>query len=200
MTMKNICFAPKTLAAIFFAALLFYILLFSADARGKIAGTESDAGCPVIALKNNDFFPTLLKAIDEAREEIFISMFSFRAGVHKRSYPDRVLAHLGRAAQRGVMVKVILEDTGKKSDELTLQNRRTKKLLEDQGIFVYVDSPKKTTHTKLVVIDQRLVILGSHNLTQSALKYNNEISLLVENHELAREIREYMLSIIKEAK
>jgi phosphatidylserine/phosphatidylglycerophosphate/cardiolipin synthase-like enzyme len=180
--------------------LLFFIYLPSVEARVKIAGNENDACCPVVALKNNDFFPALLKAIDEAREEIFVSMFSFRAGVHKRSYPDRVLAHLGRAARRGVRVKVILEDTGKKSDELTLQNRQTKKLLEDQGVFVYVDSPKKTTHTKLIVIDQRLVILGSHNLTQSALKYNNEISLLVDNHELAREVREYMLSIIKEAK
>ncbi|HRS88190.1 MAG TPA: phospholipase D-like domain-containing protein [Smithellaceae bacterium] len=198
--MKNICSAPKTIVSVFLAALLLFIILSSADAREKSAGTGSDVSCPVIALKNKDFFPALLKAIDEAREEIFISMFSFRAGVHKRSYPDRVLAHLGRAVQRGVKVKVILEDTGKKSDELTLQNRQTKKLLEDQGIFVYGDSPKKTTHTKLIVIDQRLVILGSHNLTQSALKYNNEISLLVENHKLARDIREYMLAIIKEAK
>ncbi|NTW77347.1 MAG: hypothetical protein HGB33_06165, partial [Syntrophaceae bacterium] len=49
-------------------------------------------------------------------------------------------------------------------------------------------------------IDQRLVLLGSHNLTQSALKYNNEMSLLIDRPDLAKEARTYMLEIIKEAK
>ena len=183
--------------------LLLVVFLVSASAGGKksiVGSGDSESGCHVIVLKNNDFFPALLKAIDEARDEIFISIFSFRAGVHKRSYPDRILAHLGRAVKRGVNVQVVLENTGKTSDELSAQNRKTKKLLEEQGVVVYLDSPRKTTHTKLIVIDQRLVVLGSHNWTQSALKYNNEISLLVESQELAREARDYILTIVKEAK
>jgi len=193
----------KKLIAAHVAFLLLVVFLVSAGAGGKktiVGSGDPESGCPVVALKNNDFFPALLKAVDEARDEIFISIFSFRAGVHKRSYPDRILAHLGRAVKRGVDVKVVLEITGKTSDELSAQNRKTKKLLEEQGVVVYLDSPKKTTHTKLIVIDQRLVILGSHNWTQSALKYNNEISLLVESQELAREARDYILTIVKEAK
>lgn len=108
--------------------------------------------------------------------------------------------HLSRAVKRGVVVKVILENTGSADNELDVQNLKTKKALEKQGINVFLDSPQKTTHTKLIIIDQRLVILGSHNLTQSAMKYNNEISLLVESPDLAYEIRNYMLAIIKEAK
>jgi len=193
----------KKLIAAHVVFLLLVVFLVSAEAGGKksiVGSGDPEAGCPVVVLKNNDFFPALLKAIDEARDEIFISIFSFRAGVHKKSYPDRILAHLGRAVKRGVNVKVVLENTGKTSDELSAQNRKTKKLLEEQGVVVYLDSPKKTTHTKLIVIDQRLVILGSHNWTQSALKYNNEISLLVESQKLAREARDYILNIIKEAK
>jgi phosphatidylserine/phosphatidylglycerophosphate/cardiolipin synthase-like enzyme len=195
--------AGKKLIAAHVIFLLLFVFLVNAGAGGKKAIVDSrdpESGCPVVVLKNNDLFPALLKAIDEARDEIFISIFSFRAGVHKRSYPDRILAHLGRAVKRGVKVKVILESTGRASDELSAQNRKTKKLLEEQGVVVYLDSPKKTTHTKLIVIDQRLVILGSHNWTQSALKYNNEISLLVESQELAREARDYILTIVKEAK
>ncbi|MBN1473659.1 MAG: hypothetical protein JW914_03505 [Syntrophaceae bacterium] len=193
----------KKLIAAHVIFLLFVVFLANADAGGKKTITSSGnpgSGCPVIVLKNNDFFLVLLNAVDEARDEIFISIFSFRAGVHKRSYPDRILAHLGSAVKRGVNVKIILENTGKKDDDLGAQNRKTKKLLEEQGIVVYLDSPKKTTHTKMIVIDQRLVILGSHNWTQSALKYNNEISLLVESPNLAREARDYMLTIVKEAK
>jgi len=193
----------KKLIAAYVVFLVLVVFLVSAEAGGKksiVGSGKPGHGCPVVMLKNNDFLPALLKAIDEARDEIFISIFSFRAGVHKRSYPDRILLHLGRAVKRGVDVKVVLESTGKINDELSAQNRKTKKMLEEQGIIVYLDSPKKTTHTKLIVIDQRLVILGSHNWTQSALKYNNEISLLVESHKLAREVRDYILTIVKEAK
>jgi len=198
--MKINQFAQKAIVATIFISLAFSFFPAAVAARGKKEHSVTPACCPVVALKNKDFFPALLKAIDEAREEVFISIFSFRAGVHKRSYPDRIVAHLSRAVKRGVKVKVILENTGKPSDELDLQNRRTRKLLEEQGVFVYEDSPRQKTHTKLIVIDQRLVILGSHNLTQSALKHNNEISLLVENPGLARELREYMLALIEEAK
>jgi len=195
--------AGKKLIVAHIVFLLLVLFLLNAGAGGKnaiVVSVNQGSGCPVAVLKNNDFLPALLKAIDEARDEIFISIFSFRAGVHKRSYPDRILAHLGRAVKRGVDVKVVLEITGKTSDELSAQNRKTKRLLEEQGVVVYLDSPRKTTHTKLIVIDQRLVILGSHNWTQSALKYNNEISLLVESQELAREARDYILTIIKDAK
>ena len=156
--------------------------------------------CKVSLLTNQNYFPALLKIIDEAQSEIFMSMFSFKAGVHKNSYPDRIVGHLAKAVKRGVKVVVILETTGKRSDELNVQNRQTGKLLEEKGIEVYFDSPRKTTHTKLVVVDERFVILGSHNLTQSALKYNNEISVLMENPDLAKRCHNYMLTIIKEAK
>jgi len=173
-------------------------LAIAGEKRNAISSDQS--GCPAILLTNQDYFPALLKAIDEAQSEIFMSIFSFKAGVHKNSYPDRILGHLAKAVKRGVNVKVILETTGRLDDELDAQNRQTGKLLEDKGVKVYFDSPRTTTHTKLIVIDERVVILGSHNLTQSALKYNNEISILLERPDLAKRARDYMLTIIKEAK
>ncbi|MEQ8164223.1 MAG: phospholipase D-like domain-containing protein, partial [Smithellaceae bacterium] len=93
-----------------------------------------------------------------------------------------------------------LEKSGGNDRSPDAENNRTKRFLEEKGVKVYFDSLQKTTHTKLVVIDSRLVLLGSHNLTQSALKYNNEISLLIDRPDLAREARAYMLDIIKETK
>ena len=169
---------------------------FAAEKRNQ----NSDTGCPAIILTNEDYFPALLKAIDEAQSEIFLSIFSFKAGVHKNSYPDIVLAHLARAANRGIKIIVILENTGGHDFKLDAENQQTKQLLEEKGVKVYFDSPYQTTHTKLIVIDERLVLLGSHNLTQAALKYNNEISILLDRPDLAKRARNYMLKIIKEAK
>jgi len=175
--------------------------LSSAFAAEKLNAISSDQyGYTALLLTNEDYFPALIKAIDEAQKEIFMSIFSFKTGVHKNSYPDRILGHLAKAVKRGVDVKVILETTGRLSDELNTQNRQTGKFLEEKGVKVYFDSPRTTTHTKLIVIDERLIILGSHNLTQSALKYNNEISIMLSRPDLAKRACNYMLTIIKEAK
>jgi phosphatidylserine/phosphatidylglycerophosphate/cardiolipin synthase-like enzyme len=169
-------------------------------AERQINSSSSQSECSAVLLKNQEYFPALIKAIDEAKSEIIMSFFLFKAGVHKNSYPDRVLAHLAKSAQRGVRVLVILENSGDHDRNLDAENRLTKKLLEAKGVEVYFDSPRKTMHNKLIVIDQRLVLLGSHNLTQAALKYNNEISILIDRPELAKEARTYMLTIIKEVK
>ena len=191
---KNIVFA--------FCGLTFFIVALSSAFAGEKRDAISfdQSGCPAILLTNEDYFPALLKAIDEAQSEIFMSIFSFKAGVHKNSYPDRILEHLAKAVKRGVKVTAILETTANRSDELDIQNRQTGKLLEEKGVKVYFDSPRQTTHTKLIVIDERLIFLGSHNFTQAALKYNNEISILLDRPDLAIHARNYMLKIIKEAK
>ncbi len=169
----------------------------NASAAEKPHRNSSDNGQTTI-LANGDYFPMLLKCIDEAQNEIFISMFSFKAGRHKNSYPDRILSHLAKAAKRGVKVYVILEDTGNLHDEVTSQNRQTGNLLARKGVKVYYDNARTTTHTKLILIDQQLIFMGSHNFTQAALKYNNEISVLMNRPDLAKNVRNFMLKIIKE--
>ncbi|GAB6269959.1 MAG: phospholipase D-like domain-containing protein [Smithella sp.] len=197
--MNRISFGKKIIAVLFAGIVLIATAVFCAAASKK-SGQNSPAGSQAVILTNEDYLPALLRTIDEAQNEIFISIFSFKAGEHKNSYPDRILDHLAKALKRGVKVYVILETTDRKSDELNIQNKQTGKLLEEKGVNVYFDSPRQTTHTKLVVIDQRLVLLGSHNFTQSALKYNNEISILLDSPEMAQNARNYILRIIKEAK
>ncbi len=179
---------------------LFSLIIVSIMHSAFAAEKPIDAQCAAIILTNENYFPALIKAIDEAQSEIFMSIFSFKTGVHKNSYPDRIAGHLAKAVKRGVAVTVLLETSDRGDKELNAQNRRTGKLLQDDGVNVYFDSPRTTTHTKLIVIDERVVILGSHNLTQSGLKYNNEISILIERPDLARRARNYILTIIQEAK
>jgi phosphatidylserine/phosphatidylglycerophosphate/cardiolipin synthase-like enzyme len=197
--MNRISFGKKIIAILFAGIILIAAAVFCAAAAEK-SGQDSPAGSQAVILTNEDYFPVLLHTIDEAQNEIFISMFSFKTGEQKNSYPDRILSHLAQAVKRGVKVYVILETTDNKSDKLNIQNKQTGKLLEEKGIHVFFDSPRKTTHTKLVVIDQRLLLLGSHNFTQSALKYNNEISVLLDSPDMAGNARNYMLKIIKEPK
>ena len=191
----------KIIVEILLVLLVPTLFLTTAWARHpQTATTQENGSCPVTLLENKDLFPALMTVIDGAKSEILICMFSFKAGVHPDSYPDRILAGLARAVQRGVGVKVVLETTGDKTNDLTAQNLKTKNLLEEKGVKVYLDSPKKTTHTKLILVDERIVVLGSHNFTSSALMHNNEISVLIEQPELAKKVRQYIFKIMKEAK
>ena len=45
---------------------------------------------------------------------------------------------------------------------------------------------------KTAVIDSRYVYIGSHNLTQSALQRNNELSVLIDSPEIAAEVKAYL--------
>ena len=194
-------FCKKVIVIIFCSVFSVMAGFFSVIAEERQNTFPADQPeCTIILLTNKDYFPALIKAIDDARDEIFISIFSFKVGAHKDSYPDQVVLHLSQAVRRGVKVKVILENTGNRDQKLDEQNQRTKNNLEEKGVKVYLDSPKRTTHTKLIVIDQKMVLLGSHNLTSAALKYNNEVSILLENPALAKSARDYMLTITKEAK
>ncbi|HQB31212.1 MAG TPA: phospholipase D-like domain-containing protein, partial [Syntrophales bacterium] len=67
--------------------------------------------------------------------------------------------------------------------------------LRKAGIVPVFDTTERTMHAKIAVIDRRHVFLGSHNFTQSALKYNHEVSLRVDSPALAEELLRYIRSI-----
>ena len=71
-------------------------------------------------------------------------------------------------------VEVILE-MREGEDRTTKENRRSGKILSEGGVEVIYDSPSKTTHTKVMIIDEQLTLLGSTNWTYSALSDNNEV-------------------------
>ena len=127
----------KILCSLLCAIVLAGILTSSASAADKVA-------CRQTILTNENFLPALLKSIDESRGEILMCLFSFKAGEHKNSYPDRVVRSLGSAVKRGVKVFVVLERTSRPTDELEVQNMKTAGILTKKGIHVFFDSDRKS--------------------------------------------------------
>ena len=143
-------------------------------------------------LINREYGSTLLAGLREARSSIIVSCYLFKITKFPGNMPHRIADELIRARQRGVAVTVIFEQSRDESDFLNRENRATASLLTPSGIKVRFDSLRKTSHAKVVVIDDRLVFLGSHNLTHSALSRNNEISVRIDSPEMAREIKTYL--------
>jgi len=149
---------------------------------------------------NGSYFEMILPRIKEASESIYIIMFS------ARYYPDYpgspgniILDELVNARKRGVKVEMILNRSGRESDAaLTKGNMDAGAYLAKKGLPVYFDSENKTTHVKLLVIDEKFVVMGSANWTYSALAKNNEISVIIESRKLALHYMEYFRKIKKE--
>lgn len=154
---------------------------------------------PVELLEDDRLEGRLLSLVKKASHEIWIATFSFKAGEHPEAPPDKLLRELGLARKRGVKVTVLLEEPETASSELARENQRTARLLRKERIEVFHDRPDRRSHMKVVVVDGRHVILGSHNLTSSALRHNHELSVLMESHCLAERVVRYIKGIIGEA-
>ncbi len=148
----------------------------------------------IMILTNQQYLPMLRNFIRTAKYRIDIGMYIFKVGKSKNNGPRRVLNELIAARKRGIKVNIILENSSY-SESLNEDNRRVARMLRRNKINVRFDSKKRTTHTKIVIIDGRFAFIGSHNFTHSALTKNNEITLLLDNPRVIRDISKYLTNI-----
>ncbi|GFE57048.1 phospholipase D-like domain-containing protein [Geobacter sp. AOG1] len=175
-----------------FARLVATLLLATLVLSFTVPVAASSSSPTVTLLKNGDYLDALVQGIRKARRSVLCSCYLFKTGTGRGNQPRRIADELIRARQRGLAVTVIMEDEGRRRDPLNAANHVTAALLRSGGVTVRFDSPWVTTHAKVVVIDSRYVYLGSHNLTQSALTRNNELSLLIDSPALAAEVTGYL--------
>jgi len=64
-------------------------------------------------------------------------------------------------------------------------------MLEKAGVLVYNDPLNITTHSKLIIIDNYITVIGSTNWSYSALMKNNESSVIISSSEVAEHYEEY---------
>jgi len=126
-----------------------------------------------------------------ARTRVWVVMFVVRLdGDPNVAPPDDPVAALLRAlaaaAGRGVDVRVCL-DYGRDRATGAPENKHTAAAtwLAAHGVRVVLDELDRTTHAKVVLVDDRWVVLGSHNWTRSAIVSNREVSLLFDDPALA---------------
>lgn len=188
-------FSVIVVSALFLCA---YLIPAPYPLQAATSALNSPEDGRVKLLEDREYFPAFMKAIDSAKSEIVMSFFLFKTNGYSKGYTDRILAQIVRAAKRGVRVRIILEkDDGPRDSQADKSNRETAARLKKRGIDVRFDSPRTTTHTKVAVIDKRYIFLGSHNLTNSALKYNHELSVFIDSPPLAMETLKYINSLYK---
>jgi cardiolipin synthase len=137
------------------------------------------------------YFQVAKKMIQGAKHSIQVMMFEMGYyDQHSNTPSNLLIKELIDAQKRGVKVGVILE-IKEAEDRTTKRNRHTGKILSKAGVDVIYDALFKTTHTKLMVVDGHLTLLGSTNWTYNALTNNHEASVLIRSKEVAKELIDY---------
>lgn len=156
---------------------------------------QSSPPLSITFLEDEDYYNSLRKEIRQSREEIDVAMFLFRTRGSPANRANILAGELIKAVQRGVRVRVILEKSADPLDTVTADNRETAVKLRGGGVEVSFDSLRKRSHAKVIVVDSRLTFIGSHNLTEAALKNNNEASVLIESPEVAIRTRQFIFRV-----
>lgn len=170
----------ERLAVLFF---LVPVMTFGMIDATDGAGSVQD----VVFLSNEEYLPVLRESIREAKREIYIEMYLIRPGSSRSDPVTTIFSELSDARRRGVQVKVVLDRHFEKD------NRRAAEHLKRAGVWdVEFESDETTDHTKLVLIDGEVMIIGSQNWTLSALAASNESAIFIKDKNVVDELRRKM--------
>ena len=158
-------------------------------------------GCATTGLQselilNDEYFQAAHIEIQNAKESIYLIAYLFLLYDYQGAYSNRLLEDLIEAHKKGIDVHVVLEyPKPEYMDEEGPANQKVYEKLKTAGIDVRFDKPERTTHSKVLIIDEETIIAGSHNYSFDGLKYNNEISLLLKDREKAERLIRYFRQI-----
>ncbi|MEX2498986.1 MAG: phospholipase D-like domain-containing protein [Wenzhouxiangellaceae bacterium] len=148
-------------------------------AQAQLPRLNNLADATASLLFNSQYPAAVGELIDAAKTSIKILMFYIVPG---SSGVDSLLQKLVDAKARGVAVKVVL-DKDREGDVYNSReiNKAAFELLENNGIDVTFDSDETLLHAKLVVIDDSISVVGSHNWTAGSFYNFEDISVVVHS-------------------
>ncbi|MBA7689036.1 Cardiolipin synthase [subsurface metagenome] len=142
----------------------------------------------VLILTNSDYYPYLLEKIRNAKKNIDATIFiiNMRLFFDKEKLVKNLLNELIYAKWRGIDLRIIV-GRSKGTAEIDIQDRIAHRYLQRNGVPVkFVNSPDDySLHSKYVIVDDTLVIVGSHNWSPDAFSESKEDSVAIYSRDVA---------------
>lgn len=122
----------------------------------------------------------VIPLIESAKKNIDIVVYDWRWYMDQNMHPTQQFnIALVNAKNRGVQIRAVLN------------KRLIVDLLNKVGIKAKVLKDRRTVHTKLLIIDDKILVIGSHNFTRNAFTSNIETSVIVEIPEGNTRLRDF---------
>lgn len=153
-------------------ARLFLVLAALAVLLPAMPPSAEATGIEACFTPGEDCTSRIVGAIDRARHTVLVQAYSFTAWPIARA--------LMKAHDRGVDVRMIMDGSAWR------EYRRTAERLARAHIPLLIDAPPGgIAHSKVMVIDDQVVITGSFNFTRAAQEDNAENLLVIDDPALA---------------
>lgn len=137
------------------------------------------------ALFGYEYFLQLPGLLSAASASMEVCMFHI-AFVTEHHPTKKLLDALVEANRRGVTVRVLVDQDRKEDPyESTIINSPAKEYLERSGVACKFDTRERLLHSKYVIIDGSLLIIGSHNWSAGSYFQLDDFSLAVYSKALA---------------
>lgn len=136
------------------------------------------------------YYETLHKYLVQSKKSITVAMyFIIIDPVDKANSINLLVNDLIAAKNRGVKLKVILEDSKLKENRLAYEKLRA------NNITVYFDTAEHLLHIKEVIVDDRYVFAGSANWSKAAIEDNYEATYFEDSARDALVSKQYIDNI-----
>jgi len=154
-------------------------------------------GTEIEILVDREYYSSIIGDLRNAEKEILVVMYTM---IYDPDDPfdwaNNLIQELVNAKNRGVNVKVIIEYRTYFS--YLKYNIDAYYYLRNHGVAVKLDYGKDTDHLKLVIIDGKIVYIGSHNWSESSLYYNHEVSVKIIDETFAQLLKKYFETLWNE--
>ncbi len=122
----------------------------------------------------------VIPLIQNAKSSIDIVVFDWRwypqdPGASCQLFNQAII----QSIRRGVKIRAIVN------------NGRIMDILLREGCFVKKLMTTKLVHCKLMIIDEQIVITGSHNYSQSAFQLNLELSVIINENGIVKDFSNF---------
>ena len=135
------------------------------------------------------YHDTIHSYLKEAETSITVAMYFIILEPEGEGPINELVNDIIDAHNRGVQVKIVLEDSKLKANRLAYEK------LKENNIAVYFDTPEHLLHIKGVAIDDRYIFLGSANWSRAAIEDNYEATYFEDSPQDALAFKKYVDNI-----
>lgn len=151
---------------------------------------------PIYLLTGDTWAPSLCWAINKAQHNISMAMYSISARWSFRKYKDSNVFHsLLMAPKRGVNCSAILA-AHKRTAATAKFNFFSGMEMQLNDWTIYDCPSSRLLHSKLIVIDDQVAFIGSHNIALSASVNNIDLSVAMFGEDVISEARKFIYSVM----
>ncbi len=112
---------------------------------------------------------------------------------------DALLLALTSAAQRGVEVTLIVSEIGDQFLVFHAQRSYYEELLRS-GVKIYLYRPPVLLHSKFIMVDDDIAVIGSSNLDIRSFQLNLEVTLICYNTSVVHDLQEITLEYLEQSR